>query len=417
MHTPAPARFSSQLMWLIALMWGAYFLNYSDRICISAMLDSLRGDLEMTELQLGLIGSIFLWVYGIGCPLAGWLADRVSKRLLVVASLILWSLVTVLTGLATDATMLLGLRAAMGISEAMYMPAAIALTASVATTSQRSRAVSILTTAQVAGTIAGSWFGGWMAEQGWWRAAFVILGVLGILYAVPYFAFLRTVVEPAVSNRSQSAPATREPVSLLSLAKIRSFLLLCIVFPIFVFGLWMLYAWLPDFLRAKFSLGQADSGFAFGVYLQPATLVGLLVGGYLADYLRRRTPGARMWVLLFSLLLSAPAIHFIGHAPTLLTTSIALVSYGLFGGLLMGNIFPAAFDIVPDSLRASAVGILNFFGAILSGFAPLVVGQWKDSIPMERWLSITGAAYVLASALMLVVIYGTFRHDYAGREA
>lgn len=399
-------------------MWGAYFLNYSDRICISAMLDSLRTDLEMSELQLGLIGSTFLWVYGIGCPLAGWLADRVSKRLLVVGSLILWSLVTVLTGLATHAGMLLGLRAAMGISEAMYMPAAIALTASIATASQRSRAVSILTTAQVAGTIAGSWFGGWMAEQGWWRGAFIFLGVLGILYAIPYFAFLRTVSEPVADERLDSDPVmVREAVGLSSLARIRSFLLLCIVFPVFVFGLWMLYAWLPDFIRAKFSLGQADAGFAFGVYLQPATLAGLIVGGFAADHLGRRTPAARMWVLLVSLLLSAPAIHFIGHAPTLMTTSIALVSYGLFGGLLMGNIFPAAFDVVPDSLRASAVGILNFFGAILSGFAPLVVGQWKHSIPMERWLSLTGAAYVIAGVLMLIIIYKTFPRDYAARRA
>jgi MFS family permease len=124
-----------------------------------------------------------------------------------------------------------------------------------------------------------------------------------------------------------------------------------------------------------------------------------------------------MWVLLVSLLLSAPAIHFIGHAPTLMTTSIALVSYGLFGGLLMGNIFPAAFDVVPDSLRASAVGILNFFGAILSGFAPLVVGQWKHSIPMERWLSLTGAAYAVAGVLMMFIIYKTFPRDYAARRA
>jgi MFS family permease len=419
-EVPDDGRFSSRLIWLIAFMWGAYFLNYSDRICISAMLDSLRSDLQMTELQLGLIGSIFLWVYGIGCPVAGLLADRFSKRRLVVASLVIWSLVTALTGLAANATMLLGLRAAMGISEAMYMPAAIALTAGVATAAQRSRAVSILTTAQVAGTIAGAWFGGWMAEQGWWRAAFGILGVLGMLYAIPYFAFLKTIEEPrptvAAPGRRQFADSTVAPTqpspNMLGLARVPSFGLLCIIFPIFVFGLWMLYAWLPDFLRAKFSLGQGEAGFTFGIYLQPATLVGLILGGYLADYLRRYTRAARMWVLLLSLVLSAPAIHFIGNATSLTSTAMALVSYGLFGGLLMGNIFPAAFDVVPESRRASAVGVLNFFGAILSGFAPLVVGQWKQSIPMEQWLTLTAAAYLMAALLVLLLIYATFPHDY-----
>ena len=120
---------SRQASLLVAFMWVAYFLNYCDRQAISAMFPVLKSDLEMTDFQLGLTGTVFLWVYGCGCPIAGQLADKFSKRQLVVLSLAVWSMVTIATGLATSAMMLLALRAAMGISESLYMPAAVALTA------------------------------------------------------------------------------------------------------------------------------------------------------------------------------------------------------------------------------------------------------------------------------------------------
>jgi MFS family permease len=130
-------------------MWVAYFLNYCDRQAVFAM---------------------FLWVYAFGCPIAGQLADRFSKRLLVVLSLVVWSLVTFVTGFAGSAFVLLGLRAAMGVSEALFMPSAIALTANAHAPGLRSRAIAVLTTAQIAGTVGGSWFGGWMADRGQWYA-------------------------------------------------------------------------------------------------------------------------------------------------------------------------------------------------------------------------------------------------------
>ncbi len=140
----------------------------------------------------GINGAFFLWVYALGCPVAGIVGDRVSKRILVVMSLVIWSLVTVATGLSRSGSELLWLRAAMGISESLFMPTAIALTASAFAPALRSTTIAILTTAQIAGTVAGSWFGGWMADMGAWRTAFYALGGVGLVYAVPYFAFLRT---------------------------------------------------------------------------------------------------------------------------------------------------------------------------------------------------------------------------------
>ena len=157
---------------LLAFMWFAYFLNYCDRQAVFSMFPRLKSDLGFTDSQLGLVGSTFLWVYGLSSFITGQIGDRFSKRHLIVLSLSLWSLVTIATGLSTSPTMMLSLRAFMGISEALFMPVAIALTANAFPPLHRSRAIAILTTAQIFGSVGGGWFGGWMAQQGHWRSAF-----------------------------------------------------------------------------------------------------------------------------------------------------------------------------------------------------------------------------------------------------
>jgi predicted MFS family arabinose efflux permease len=305
--------------------------------------------------------------------------------------------------------MMLGLRAAMGISESLFMPTAIALTANAHTPNRRSRAIAALTTAQIAGTVAGSRFGGWMADRGEWRAAFFILGAVGVLYAVPYFLFLRTVDE----NPAGVVKTSGRSLAVSVLTRIPTFVLLCLVFPIFVFGLWLLYGWLPTFLREKFELTQADAAFNATVYLQATTAVGLLGGGALADALYRRTKASRLWLMTASLILCAPCLHYLGSSDTLLATRLAAAGFGLFSGLLMGNIFPAAFEVVPADTRASAVGILNFFGAIMSGFAALFGGMWKASLGIDRLLTITALAYVAAGLSLVFGIKALFPRDHA----
>ncbi|MEO6784765.1 MAG: MFS transporter [Chthoniobacteraceae bacterium] len=407
-EVPAPSAARRQAGQLIAFMWVAYFLNYCDRQAVFSMFPSLKADLHLTDRQLGLTGAMFLWVYAFGCPIAGQIADRISKRLLVVLSLVVWSIVTVATGLAGSAFMLLGMRAAMGVSESLFMPTAIALTANVHAPELRSRAIAVLTTAQIAGTVAGSWFGGWMADRGQWRGAFFVLGAIGVLYALPYFLFLRGVNE----NPSTPAPAPAKSLAIPVLIRVRTFLLLCVVFPVFVFGLWLLYGWLPAFLHDKFSLNQSDAALNATVFLQGATLIGLLGGGVLADVFHRRTKAARLWLMVASLLLCAPCLHALGSSDTLNVTRLAAAAFGLFSGLLMGNIFPAAFDVVPADTRASAVGALNFFGAIMSGFATLFGGLWKQSLGIDRLLTLTAVAYVAAGVALFAGIKVLFQRDY-----
>ncbi len=397
---------------LLGFMWFAYFLNYCDRQAVFAMFPSLKSDLGMTDKQLGLTGAYFLWVYALGCPVAGIIGDRVSKRILVVLSLVIWSLVTVATGFARSGGELLSLRAGMGISESLFMPTAIAMAAGAFAPALRSRTIAILTTAQIAGTVVGSWFGGWMADMGAWRTAFFALGGVGLVYAVPYFAFLRSLkTEHLVEQPEHADPKSKVLHCLLAIITIPTYQCLCVIFPVFVFGLWLLYGWLPTFLHDKFALSQSDAAFNATLYLQGSTAVGLLGGGWLADRLLRVTKASRYYLMLASLVLCAPCLHAIGNCETLVQLRMAAIAFGLFSGLLMGNIFPSAFEVVPSQFRATAVGVLNLCGGLVSGFATLFGGLWKSTLGIDRLLSLTGAAYFAAGLLLLFGILVLFPRD------
>lgn len=409
---------ASSTAFLVAWMWVAYFLNYCDRQAVFAMFKVLKTDLSMSETQLGLTGALFLWVYGIGCPIAGFLADRYSKKMLIIGSLMVWSLVTIATGLSVSATMLLAMRAAMGVSEALFMPAAISMTTNSTAPKWRSRAVASLTTAQIAGVIVGASFGGWMAQQGHWRMAFILLGLCGLAYAAPFAWYLSRL--PIGADRDETAEDLRSDLasvetnsrpSLLSIFQVPTFCILCTAFPLFVFGLWMIYSWLANYIEEKFELSTGQAAWISTAYLQLATIFGLFVGGYIADRFRKKYRSARMTVLLASVGCCAPLLVAIGQAENLDLLKFILVAYGFFSGWMIGNIFPAAFEVVGSSRRGLAVGILNFFGAALSGFAPLMVGTWKKSYGLPGMLGVAGIAYALAAILLALAIIFTLPKD------
>jgi predicted MFS family arabinose efflux permease len=394
---------------LVGFMWVAYFLNYSDRQVVFSIFPVLKSQLHFSDTQLGLSGSMFLWIYAIGSPIAGQIADRFSKRFLVGFSLLLWSAVTALTGLSSSAFMLLTCRALMGITEALFMPAALSLTASAHAPGTRSKAISVLATAQLAGVVMGGWFGGVMAQHSHWRTAFYALGWFGVAYAFPYLSFLKRVHEDNQAETIKSSGG----LSIATLARVPTYRFLCVVFPIFSFVLWLLYTWLPNFFYEKFSLNLAQAGFVATVYLQSATLVGLLLGGTLADWLYSRTKAARLWVICAGFLISAPCVHLIGNCDSLLATKLAAAGFGLSSGLVIANFMVSSFEVVPSDTQASAVGILNLVGYVVSGFAALAGGLWKQSIGISALLSYGALLSVLAGFLLILAIKLSFPRDYA----
>jgi MFS family permease len=389
-------------------MWIAFFLNYCDRQVVFSIYPILRSELHFSDVQLGLTGSVFLWIYGLFNPVAGQIGDKYSKRKLVVLSLVVWSGATLLTGFCRSPESLLFLRAVIGLAEAFFYPAAFTLTANAHRPETRSRALAVFGTAQIVGTIGGGWFGGYMAEKGDWRLAFYALGIVGFLYAIPYVLFMKQVAEDAAVETRKSGSA----FAMLALVKVPTYLVLCLAFPTFVFVQWLLNGWLSNFLQEKFALGLADAAFTATAYVQGATLVGVLSGGVLADWLYHRTKAARYWLVAGGLLLCAPCIHFIGNSQSLLETKIAAVIFGLSGGFFIANVMASTLEVVPADTRASAVGTLNMVGGIVAGFGTLFGGLWKKTLGINNLLTLAALACFVAGILVLLAIKYLFRRDY-----
>ncbi len=402
-------RMKSRSAWLLVLlMWVAYFLNYCDRQVVFSIFPVLRRDLHFTDIQLGLTGAVFLWVYGLSSPIAGQIGDRFSKRAIVWLSLLLWSVSTTLTGIARSPTEILFFRAVTGITEALFVPAAVVITATAYGSDRRSLAVSALLTAQLAGGVVGGWYGGYMAQIFSWRVAFFSLGAAGLIYSIPYALFLQNAKEVPAEK-----PPSSNRLAILDLVKIPSFVALCFCFPFYMALLWLLYAWLPDFLYEGFSLSLAQAGFTATVYLQSAIFVGLIAGGGLGDLLFRRNRSGRFWVLCGAMLFTAPWVSLLGHAGSLGLEKIAMLGAGMGFGLFMSNFVACPFDVVPAHTRASAIGIMNTIGPPFSGAVVLFGGTVKHSFGIGGAMNAAALISGASGLILMVAVKKYFAHDHA----
>src|SRR5438067_4206982 len=191
---------------VVGLLWVVALLNYLDRQLVASMGPAIKADLKIGDARFGLFTSVFLWVYGICSPFAGYVADRVGRRPVIVGSLLVWSAATFVTGFASSFEGLLAARAALGVSEAFYMPAAVALIVDYHQGTTRARATGLHLSGVYAGSVLGG-FGGWLAEEQGWRFGFLLFGGVGIAYAVALIVLLphpptsRQQNHPAGSNR------------------------------------------------------------------------------------------------------------------------------------------------------------------------------------------------------------------------
>jgi predicted MFS family arabinose efflux permease len=319
----------------------------------------------------------------------------------------MWSIFTALSGLSPNGTFLLACRALLGVSESMFMPAAFGLMANAHGPETRSRAISIFATSQLAGVALGGSLSGYIAERYNWRASFLALGLIGILFAGPMWMFLRSLPERFDHSKVDRLNPPASAASFFALFRIPTLRIVTIFVSIATFGLYLVYTWLPTFLYDKFSLGLARAGFEASVYPQLGTALGLLIGGLMADRWYRRAKAGRFWVVSLGFLLGGPCIFWLGAAPTLRLTRMAAIGFGFFAGFITGNQAACAFDVVPASLRASTTGVLNLVGATMAGFAPFLGGLSRKTIGVNRLMSLSALLFLASGVL---VIYGARRH-------
>ncbi len=373
-------------------LWIAFALNYIDRQMVYSMFPALRQDLGFTNLHLAWIGTLFLWSYTLVLPVAGVLADRWRRDHIIRASLLLWSVATVGSGYARSLGEFLFWRVAMGVTEALYYPTALALLATHYPEEKRSRALGIHQSAQLVGVVLGSWYGGWAADHTGWRSAFWIAGGLGLAYSVVLIRGLGPATPP---------PATdARPARAAALAASPAFVALAIAFSAFCSIQWIFFAWFPTFLQERFGLSMTASGWNATVFVQGATIAGILGGGLLADRWRRVAARGRLYLAAAGVFCSAPFAWLAFAVEDLAICRAASAAFGLFAGGLAANAFAGAFDILDPRLRGLAAGVLNMCGGISSGGMILLAGALKNEIGFAGMLVYAVPVAMLAAVLL-----------------
>ncbi len=376
------------------MLWFVCFFNYADRQAIYSVFPLLKAELGLSDIELGIVGAAFMWVYALSAPLAGWVGDRLPRKTLILGGLIFWSLVTIATALSTKYWHLVLFRGLEGFGEAFYFPASMSLVSDYHGQDTRSKAMSMHQSSVYAGTIAGGVASGFLGQHYGWRSSFYLFGILGCVLGVALWAMLK---EPPRGERESR-------VSLLDAArdvyKMPMAVILTAVFVGANFVAMIFLTWMPSFLFRKFQMSLSMAGFSGTAYLQVASVVGVLTGGWLADRMVKRYAGGRMRTQSLGLILGVPFIFLTGWTMSVPVLILAMCGFGFFKGMYDANIWASLHDVVPVARRASAVGFMNAIGWLGGGVAPVAIAAASERYGMSACLSATSLIY-LAFGLLL----------------
>ena len=385
-------KFSSYAWAVVALLWPVAMLNYLDRQMVSTIRASIRADIPSiaNDQDFGTLMAMFLWVYAFLSPVGGFIADKFNRRWTVIGSLFVWSVVTWATGHAQTYSQMLVCRAFMGVSEAFYIPAALALIADFHTGGTRAKAVGIHQSGIYAGLTLGG-IGGYIAQTSSWRNCFTWFGVAGVIYAVVLVVALR---DAAVSDEGGQANKRVGIVETFQdLWSKPAFWILVIYFTLPAISGWIAKTWLPTYLADVFQLQEGPAGLLATSYIQISSLIGVILGGVIADWWMRRTTRGRVFTSALGVLLLVPALLGIGYAWSLPAAIVFMILFGLGWGFFDCNNMPILCQIARPEHRATGYGFMNLVSisvgrAQLSRLAGCAIGMLNFPWPLQcrrRW--------------------------------
>ncbi len=383
---------------VVGLLWLVCVFNYADRQAIFSVFPALQAEMGLTDVELGVVGGAFMWVYAAALPVAGAVADRVNRKGLILGGLAFWSAVTLATGWATEYWHIVLCRALEGLGEAFYFPASMSLISDYHGPRTRSRAMGLHQSSVYVGTVLGGAVAGYCADTSGWRTGFTLFGGLGVgLAAVLVFCLKEpprgATAEPTTADAARGAGE----VARLPMAWV---LTLTFVGANFVAAIFL--TWMPTYLKRQFGMSLTAAGLNATLWLQAASVVGVLVGGFLADRVAVRVRGGRPLVQAAGLLLGAPLIFLTGWTRDTQLLVVALAGFGFFKGLYDASIWASLYDVVPANRRATAQGLMNAVGWLGAGVAPVAIARASAEYGMAACLSGTAAVYLLVGTLLVV---------------
>ena len=396
---------------VVGLLWVVALLNYMDRQMLSTMREAMQIDIAELEsaVNFGRLMAIFLWIYGCISPFAGAIADRISRKWLIIGSLTVWSGVTLAMGFCTTYNQIYVLRALMGISEALYIPAGLSLIADYFTGSSRSLAVGIHMTGLYLGQAVGG-FGATIAAAFSWQQTFMCFGIAGVAYA----ALLAIMLEDRRNEKrgcgpDAAEPAAKEPVwkSFALIFSNISFWTILFFFAASSLPGWSTKNWLPTLFAESLGIPMSQAGPLSTITIAVSSFFGVLIGGSLSDNWVRKNIRGRIYTSAIGLAMMIPALVFIGLGSGLVSAIGAGVCFGVGYGMFDTNNMPILCQFVSSRHRATAYGIMNMTGVFFGALITQVLGRWADNGNLGLGFALMAAALGIALLLQLTVLRPT----------
>lgn len=399
-----PTRLARAAWAVVGLLWAVALLNYLDRQLLVNVPGPVKAELRIDNEQFGLFTSVFLWVYGLCSPVAGYLADRVGRRPVILASLLVWSAATLYTGMVHSFAEMLVARALLGVSEAFYMPAAVALIVDYHQGRTRARATGLHLSGVYAGSILGG-FGGWLAEEQGWRFGFLLFGGVGVAYAMVLMVLLpQPPREGEAVAHAFGSDAFVPRGAFAVLLTTQGFVLLLCMNALNGAAYWPLRSWLPTFFREELGVSQKWAGLCGTAAFNAAAFGGMLLGSTVSDRWAATNPRARALVPAVGFCLAAPCLFTLGVAGLVPVLVGCVVAAGMSQGFLDANLMPAACTVSDPRHRATAYGLLNLAGTTAGGVMTYVGGRLKDAnVPFGATFQ-AAAGFILVAGLLLFAV-------------
>ncbi len=386
---------------VVALLSVVAFFNYLDRQMLSTMQTAIGADI--TELQqaqnFGRLMAIFLWVYAIVSPFAGSIADRLSRKWLIVGSLAVWSLVTLLMGHCNTFSQMYWLRGLMGVSEALYIPSSLSLIADYHAGKSRSLAVGLHMTGLYLGQAVGG-FGAIFANALSWRMTFQWFGIIGVLYAVVLVFCLKEKRAPKAAA-SETKPG-------LSILKSFGLIFSNIAFWVILFFFastslpgWATKNWLPTLFAQHIDGGMAVAGPVATITIALASFIGVMVGGPMSDKWVKKNLKGRVYTSAIGLSMMIPALVLMGLGKGLVPAVASGLIFGLGYGMFDTNNMPILCQFVPSRLRATAYGFMNMVGVAMGALCTTLLGKIPN---LGLSFAILGGVTAIALVLQLTIL-------------
>ncbi len=402
--------------WVVAMLWFICFFNYTDRQAIFSTFPKLEEEFGFDKLQLGLIGSAFMWVYAAGAPLAGFVGDRLKRKHLILGGCLFWSFVTITTGWCARLWQFITVRALEGFGETFYFPASTSLMSDYHGPNTRSRALGIHNSGVYLGTIAGGWLGAWFAATVGWRVGFYVFGSLGMVLALVLYRFLREPLRGAAERASTGPQNPSVPLSVketgAAIFRTRTARALLAAFMGANFVAMVFLTWTPTFLVEKFHFRLTWAGLTGTVFTNLASAVSVPLGGWLADRWAQRLRGGRMLVQAGGLLVGSAFVFLVGSTNAVAVLLGAMTCFGLCKGLYDASIFASLFDVVDPRARGTAAGIMNTMGWLGGALGPVAVGAFSkygagasEMENMSHAIAFCSLIYVASAVVLFVTAF------------